>query len=65
MTTTPERILSWPEVQARCGNIHRTTAWRAARRNEFPAPVRISRNRVGWREADLNAWLATRSTVCA
>ena len=58
-----DTILSWPQVQARCGNIHRSTAWRAVRRNEFPSPVRVSRNRVGWRESDLNAWLADREAV--
>lgn len=62
--TAPETILSWPQVEARVG-IHRTTAWRAIRRNEFPAAVRISRNRVGWRESELNAWLSQRQPTVA
>lgn len=59
----PDTILSWPQVQGRIGNISRTTVWRAIRRQEFPSSVRISRNRVGWREADLQSWLANRPTV--
>lgn len=64
MVANPQdRLLPWAAVRAKCGNISRTTVWRAVRRKEFPASVRISPNRVGWRESDLDAWLANRPQV--
>jgi prophage regulatory protein len=55
-----ERILSWREVQPLAGNIGRVTAWRWANDedNKFPAPVRLSAGRVGWRLSDIVAWQA-------
>jgi len=41
------------------GNIGRTTAWRLVRSGEFPPPIKISPNRVAWRESDILAWQAS------
>jgi predicted DNA-binding transcriptional regulator AlpA len=33
------------------------TLWRRIKEGAFPAPLQISRNRVGWLRADVEAWL--------
>jgi prophage regulatory protein len=40
--------------------ISTTTAWRLRKRGLFPAPVRLSPGRVGWRKSDIDRWLAER-----
>lgn len=52
------RLLSWRAVRERVG-ISRTTAWRLQNRGAFPAPVQISAGRVGWRQEDVEAWIAS------
>ncbi|WP_154725258.1 helix-turn-helix transcriptional regulator [Brevundimonas mediterranea] len=55
-----DRLLAWPRVQDITG-LSRTTAWRLQRAGSFPSPVRISVNRVAWRESELTAWSAART----
>lgn len=55
-----DRLLGWRRVQDITG-LSRTTAWRLQRAGSFPAPVRISVNRVAWRESELMAWAAART----
>jgi prophage regulatory protein len=38
----------------------RTTLYAAIAEGNFPAPVRIGRRAVAWREADVLQWLASR-----
>lgn len=57
-----DRLLPWPIVREITG-ISRTTAWRMQQTGDFPNPVAISANRVGWWESDLTAWKAERRTV--
>jgi prophage regulatory protein len=52
-------VLSPRVVEARLG-IDATTIWRMRRRNEFPQPIRLSPGRVGYRRADIEAWIASR-----
>lgn len=40
-----------------------TTLWRRVRDGSFPAPVRISPNRIAWRRRDVAAWVQSRGTV--
>lgn len=54
-----DRLLPWDRVQAIAG-ISRATAWRMQKAGDFPEPVPISPNRVGWWESELTAWKATR-----
>jgi prophage regulatory protein len=42
-----------------------TTAWRLRRRGLFPAPIRLSAGRVGWRRRDLEEWLAERAAAAS
>lgn len=56
----PGRILPKAEVRRRAGYISNTTLWRMERRGDFPKSVQLSPGRVGWREADVERWLAER-----
>lgn len=56
-----EQLLTRPEVEKRC-RIQRSTIYRLMRAQPslFPLPIRIGPRAVRWREADLDAWLASR-----
>ncbi len=56
-----DRLLPWDRVRDVTG-LSRSTAWRLQQVGDFPEPVRISPNRVGWWESELTAWKATRKT---
>lgn len=56
-----DRLLPWDRVRDVTG-LSRSTAWRLQQIGDFPEPVRISPNRVGWWESELTAWKATRKT---
>ena len=59
---SPHRILRRPAVIERTG-LSDTTIWRLYRRGQFPRPIQLSANAVGWRESDVDAWLAERREV--
>lgn len=56
-----DRLLTWDKVRHVTG-LSRSTAWRLQQLGDFPEPVRISLNRVGWWESELTAWKASRKT---
>ena len=37
--------------------IHKTTLWRWVQAGEFPEPLRMNRNTIGWRISTIEAWL--------
>jgi len=55
-----DRVMPWPEVQRAVG-LSRPQIWRLRRDGDFPAPLRLSTNRVGWRTSELRAWLDSRA----
>jgi prophage regulatory protein len=57
---TPDRILREPEVRKRVGLSH-ATIWRKVRNGDFPAPVRLGPQSVGWIEREIDAWIAERA----
>ena len=59
-----DRLLTWNKVRDVTG-LSRSTAWRLQRLGDFPEPVRISVNRVGWWESELTAWKGARGTTRA
>jgi prophage regulatory protein len=60
LTVTPtKRVLSQQAVLARVP-VSRTTLWRMERAGDFPKRIQISANRIGWLEADVDAWLDER-----
>jgi len=54
------RILRLPAVVDRI-DVHPTTLWRWERAGQFPRRVRLGLNSVGWRESDIDRWIAERA----
>ncbi len=54
-----DKVLRKGELSAMVG-LHYSTIWRLMQRGEFPRPVQLSENRVGWLEAEVEEWLARR-----
>lgn len=40
--------------------LSRTTIWRMERENQFPQRVRLGTKAMGWKEAEIESWLAQR-----
>jgi prophage regulatory protein len=55
----PDRILRDPECEERSG-LSRTTRWRLIKAGKFPKPVKITDHAIGWRESEVDQWLASR-----
>lgn len=53
----PDRIVRLKTVLARTG-LSRSTIYRKIAEGTFPAQIRISSNGAGWRESDINRWVA-------
>lgn len=45
--------------------LSRTTVWRQERTGDFPKRIRLSAGAVGYRRAEVEAWLESRQTVGA
>ncbi len=52
-------ILRRKQVEARTG-LSRSTLYDAVKAGTFPAPVNLGPRAVGWIEAEVNDWIATR-----
>ncbi|MBK1727099.1 helix-turn-helix transcriptional regulator [Halorhodospira neutriphila] len=59
-TSRGDRILRRPEVESRVG-LGRSAIYKAMQRGEFPRPIRLTSRAVGWRQSDIEAWLASRA----
>ncbi len=53
------RILRINEVAKHVG-LHRSTVYRLIDRKEFPAPIRLGPNAVGWLREEIEEWVVTR-----
>ena len=53
----PDRIVRLNTVLARTG-LSRSTIYRKIAEGTFPPQLRISTNGAGWREFDINRWVA-------
>jgi prophage regulatory protein len=53
----PEKILRIRTVLARTG-LSRSTIYRKMKDGTFPSQVRISEHCSGWRESEINRWIA-------
>ncbi len=58
------RILRLTLVTSLTG-LSRSSIYRHERAGSFPPRVRLGANSVGWREADIVAWLESRPSVAA
>lgn len=54
-----DTLIPQVEVQRRCGGVSAMTLWRYRRDDYMPQPVRL-RNRLFWREQELEDWLESR-----
>lgn len=54
-----QNIITRTELSKRL-NLSLPTIWRMTRDGQLPKPLKISARRVGWIEADIEAWLATK-----
>ena len=55
------QILKVSEVINKTG-LSRTTLWRLERSGKFPSSIKLSYNRVGWREHEIDEWIESRPT---
>jgi prophage regulatory protein len=53
----PDRIIRLKNVLNRSG-LSRSTVYRKINEGTFPPQVKVSLNGVGWRESELNRWIA-------
>jgi prophage regulatory protein len=53
----PDRIIRFDTVRA-CTGLSRSTIYRKIAEGTFPAQLKISINGAGWRESDINRWIA-------
>lgn len=53
----PDRIIRMNTVRDRTG-LSRSTIYRKIAEGTFPAQIRISVNGTGWKESDVNRWIA-------
>lgn len=53
----PDRIVRFDTVRARTG-LSRSTIYRKIKEGTFPHQLRISTNSAGWKESDINRWVA-------
>lgn len=53
------RVLRINEVAKYVG-LHRSTVYRMIDRKEFPAPLRLAPNSVGWLREEIDEWVGTR-----
>ena len=54
----PDRIIRLSTVLSRTG-LSRSTIYRKIAESTFPAQLRISINGAGWRESDIDRWVAS------
>lgn len=59
---TQQRILRGEEVYRLVG-LHEATVWRLRRKGQFPQPIRLGGNSIGWPEQEIKDWLASRPRV--
>jgi prophage regulatory protein len=53
-------ILRLPDLCKRIG-LGRSSIYALMKRGQFPRPIRLSERAVGWRDADIEAWLQSRA----
>lgn len=64
MSEPVRRLQTLREVQQRV-TFSRSTIYAKIARGEFPAPIRISENRVAWDSAAIDNWIADKLQLAA
>lgn len=64
METNPEvpRLLALKAVKDRT-SLSEMTIRRMVERSQFPRPLKLSSNRVAWRESDVAEWISSRTVA--
>lgn len=57
-----KRIIRLPEVVSRSG-LSRASIYSLMGKGHFPKSIKLSERAVGWRESDIDTWLAGRQRV--
>ena len=52
-------VLTWQQLRTLIP-LSRPQVWKLRQTGAFPAPIRLSPNRVGWRQSAVRAWLDSR-----
>ncbi len=55
----PDTVLRLPAVLARVG-LKRSVLYQLIQAGQFPAGIKLAPRQVGWRESDINRWIASR-----
>lgn len=55
-----ERVILRTDTVCERIGVSRMTLWRFTRSGDFPKAIQLSANRVGWDEAAVDAWIASR-----
>lgn len=58
------KMLRLPEVMERTG-LKRSTIYKWLNEKSFPQPVKLGARLIAWREAEIEEWIATRTSVAA
>ncbi len=58
----PDRFINERECRE-LTNLSRVTRWRLMRGGEFPAKIRLSRNRTAWRLSNVLEWMSQREVA--
>lgn len=58
-TTETPRLLALKAVKG-CTSLSEMSIRRLMERDQFPKPVKLSTNRIAWREPDVAAWINSR-----
>ena len=57
-----ESLLRRPDVERRVG-LRRSMIYRYVKEGRFPAPVRIGKRAVAWRQSDIEQWIKERTVT--
>lgn len=55
-----DRVIRRHEVENKTG-LSRSTIYAMMAEGDFPKPIKLGKRAVGWREADIAKWLASRT----
>lgn len=59
-----QKIIRLPEVLAKTG-LTRASVYRLAQAGKFPSSVKLSERSSGWRESEVDSWVASRQPPTA
>lgn len=57
-----QRILRRQDVE-RITGLSRSSIYKAMSAGDFPAPIRLSKRAVGWRQSDVEDWIGSRKAA--